>query len=79
MNLDTFHACREIITTSGYVMSSSRGNKQRPEVMAEKEAWRSFLAGCRFLHIDDSGAEEKRPMIGRPVCDRWTVQTGRHI
>ena len=78
MNLDEYHNCREILSREGYVISSSRGNKFRPEVVAGKEAYRSFLMGCKFLHIDEEEEKEKKP-VGHPVENRWTVQRERRL
>ena len=77
MNLDEYHACRETLSREGYIMASPRGNKYRPEVQAGKEAFRSFLMGCKFLKIDHEETEKKP--VGHPVENRWTVQRERRL
>lgn len=71
VNLDQFHECKEVIGREGYLVSSSRGHKVRPEVSAGKEAWRSFLLGCKFLRIDETEEEKKPKQIGRPPGPAW--------
>jgi hypothetical protein len=70
-NLDQFYECKEVIEREGYIMSSERGHKVRPEVQAGKEAWRSFLLGAKFLRIDETEEEKKPKKIGRPPGPSW--------
>lgn len=70
-NLDQFHECKEVIEREGYVMSSERGHKVRPEAGAMRESWRSFLMGCKFLRLDETESEKTPKAVGRPPGPAW--------
>ena len=68
-NLDLFHDLRAELVEKGFSTLTREGTlKTRPEAKVMTDAFRNFLAGCKYLGLDVEEPDAMAPpRIGRPT------------